>query len=155
MNLTINNKKTLALIAIVLVIWGGISFKLIQSIRQEGHPPLTNKTKPKEMDLINKRKEYTIQPYTLDPFLGKSIVAKKKKTTEKTQKRTIDHPEIVYLGKLQSKQKALHLLKMDQRIISWGIGEEKQGYVLEKTHTKLILRHASTKEIIPLIQSNL
>ncbi len=65
------------------------------------------------------------------------------------------HPKIFYIGKLESNQRTLHLFKIDGRIIQWGIGEEKLGYLLEIKQNNLIIRHASTKEIVPLIQSTL
>ena len=155
MSLSIQKKKTLILITVVVIIWGGLSFQLTQSIGKKETSNQLNKNRSGEINQINKREKYSVLTYSTDPFLGKPIVKSKKKSTKPIKKKPINHPKITYLGKLQANQRALHLFSVDGRIVQWGIGEEKLGYILTKKHNNLVIRHTLTKEIAPIIQSKL
>ena len=154
--MTFFNQKqsTFFLLAIVLVIWGGLSFRLIKSTSSTSVKSTPTNQYVNSLKTINKRDSYNIEPYNIDPFLGEISSPKKSIKKSIPEKETPPWPKIEYVGTFSSTKGERHLFKINQRTTLWEIGEKKQEMLLIKKGQFLEIIYKKRKKSFRLNLTN-
>lgn len=90
--------KTYALLALVLIIWGIIGFKVIGALSPEPQPEIVVKQTLKDFKFEKERDTFGLIADYRDPFLGTLPPRKKKTTKESVVKKEVPKKNIVYSG---------------------------------------------------------
>ena len=143
-----NKPATLILATIVLGIWGIFVYRIYN--KSEGKSILQNREiQLDEIRNPEKRKAYTVAPYTRDPFLGKREQKTVKKKQPKPTLPKVKWPKINYLGALTSTKGKRHLVRVDKKTVVWEVDKEYNGIRLEQRGKKLFIKkEGQTKTLV-------
>lgn len=143
-------KSTFLLVIIVLIIWGGLTLRVFNSISSQLLSPELTKKEEKEFFVISKRNKYRVSSYPSDPFLGKLTTTKKPQSI-KPKSIKVKGSEIRYLGCLSTKKREKYLFNVNNQTILWQLGEKKFGLILNRKQKTLILSNTQTRKKFPIL----
>jgi hypothetical protein len=92
------NLKTYLLLAIVLLIWGIIGFKVVSAISKEPEVPMVEARPTMLPRSIVKKDTFKLVADYRDPFLGTLPKSKKKPVKRTVQKKPVAKRNIIYSG---------------------------------------------------------
>ncbi|MAU26785.1 MAG: hypothetical protein CMH48_07690 [Muricauda sp.] len=152
------NKKTYLLLAMVLVIWGILGFKIIGAINPSSEPTeIMDFPDPYVATAIKKRDTFSISANYRDPFLGTMPEGEAPKRIAKKQVKKTETPKknIMYSGSVaeNGSNKRLFFVSIDGQQHIMSRNESVEGVKLIRGNKESILvRYGNRTEIIVLNQ---
>lgn len=137
-------KINILLIIIVLALWGGVAYKVINRFfSSEGEVFMIEDYNHESDLMISERDTFIINSINRDPFLDEMISVNKekpilKKDGNKQFKKIskpitkIPFPIIYYYGYIKSKEKELVLLKINGQLKKMRLNETSEGIKIKK-----------------------
>ncbi|MFC4221171.1 hypothetical protein [Flagellimonas marina] len=92
------NLRTYVLLALVLILWGIIGFKVIGTLSPEPQPEIVVKRTSQDLKSVKKRDTFSLIADYRDPFLGTLPPRKKKTGKRPVAKKEMPKKNIVYSG---------------------------------------------------------
>lgn len=119
----------------VVIIWGALIYKFVDTFDSESFELNNNVTKLSEKPVIKKKDSFSLLEITRDPFLD--ITYKEEKINNISQKNSnqlneIEWPTVEYLGKVKDSKgsKTIYLLSINGKEFLFNNGETIEDFTL-------------------------
>ena len=160
-------KVNILLIIAVLLLWGGVIYKVLSNYLVKGEGDKTMERHAEGKIRIVEKDTFTFRPLRRDPFLNRPLKSREEIPNGRRQnaskllnspkapaaiKGTVQFPAIQYYGFIKSKEKKeeLILLKVDGRLKKMHLNESFEGLAIIKVFrdSVIISNKSQTKTIL-------
>ena len=160
-------KVNILLIIAVLLLWGGVIYKVLSNYLIKGEGDKTMERHAGGNIRIVEKDTFTLSPLRRDPFLNRSLKSREEIPNGRRQsvskllnspkapeaiKGKVPFPTIQYYGFIKSKEKKqeLILLKVDGRLKKMHLNESIEGFAIRKVFrdSVIISNKSQTKTIL-------
>lgn len=144
-------KKTLFLVGLVVLIWGGVSFRFFKSLYQK--TPIIHEKNIVSRDVFVIKKKDSLSPlssYDRDPFFGTKKKIKPRKRNTK-RKKLVEWPDIEFRGQLQNlkTRKQVFFVVFKGQLMAWEQGKFYDSIQFVKGYSdRILVRYSGVQKTI-------